>query len=104
MGGLTGGALSGPSVGKRLLGGAAGALVGGGLGYGLGSLGDSARDDRTREAQGILKMPPKARRDLLDVKRARLLEAEDRMKQMEERAHRAQMQRDIRDLKSRPTR
>jgi len=105
-GGIIGG-IGGKVIGARkgiagaAIGGGVGALLGGGLGYGLGAIGDNARDSRTREAKAILKMSPKKRRNLLDAKRARRLEMEDRARREEERAHRAAIQREIRNLKYR---
>ena len=102
MGGLGGLAMSGAAganVPGLLLGAGGGALLGGGLGYGLGALGDDARDARTREAKGILKMSPKKRRDLLDTKRARRLEMEDRRRRQEERAHREAIRRELAGLR-----
>ena len=97
LGGLAGlglGAVGGGAKGA-IAGGLGGGLAGAGLGYISGGMADRARDIRTREAQKILKMSPGERGALLEHKRARRLEMEDRMRRMEERAHRARMQSDI---------
>lgn len=101
LGGLiTGGILGGTS--KAIAGGLGGALAGGGIGYLAGISGDKARDRRTVMARKILRLSPDQRGRLLDHKRARRLEMEDRMRRMEERAHRAQIRNDIQALKNRP--
>ncbi|MEC8306533.1 MAG: hypothetical protein VXZ72_01585 [Chlamydiota bacterium] len=103
LGGLGGGVIGASTgrggIGRTLIGTGAGALIGGGLGYGMGMLGDENRDSRTREARNILKMSPRKRADLLDSKRARRLEMEDRMRRHEERAHREQIRRELQSIR-----
>lgn len=101
LGGLAGGLMGGAhrGLGGALVGGGAGALLGGGLGYGLGYLGDEARDARTRQAQQIMKMSPKARAQLLDGKRARKLEFEDRMQRVRERQERREIRDELRAMR-----
>ena len=101
LGGLAGGLIGGAhrGVGGALVGGGAGALLGGGLGYGMGYIGDKARDARTRQAQKIMKMSPKARAELLDTKRARRLEFEDRMQRRQERQERREIRNELRAMR-----
>ena len=63
---------------------------------------DRARDRRTLQARKILRLPANQRGRLLDHRRARRLEMQDSARRMEERAHRAQIRNDIRNLQNRP--
>jgi len=102
FGGVAGavmGGLGGLATGGTGAAGLGGALIGGGLGYGIGYLGDKARDNRTLEAKRIAEMSPESRARLLDHKRARRLEREDYDRQFEERFDRAYTHEQLRQIR-----